>query len=127
LRQIALSRDVAAGCWQVRWQIDNRGGDRLEVAAVRLPHGQFKSAEQRFLPAVRLAAGESAQFDIIVRCLEPPGPVTENAFVIFQCRWHGAAWRIFVRIRVDVDAAGEPDTVTQLISTQKVGFSGISN
>jgi hypothetical protein len=97
------------------------------MISARLPHGQFKSAEQYFAPLLELAAGASKQFTILVHCDEPAGLVTENAFVIFHCQWHGEAWRIFVRIRVTVTADGEPQTATELITTQKVGFSGISN
>jgi len=127
LRQIALARDAAAGCWNIRWQLDNRGGDALTIDAVRLPHGQFKSALRHFTPALEVAAGASEGFHTIVQCQEPAGSITENAFVIFHGQWRGAAWRIFARIRVHVDVAGEPHAATELITTQKVGFSGISD
>ena len=127
LEQIALGRHMVAGCWSIRWQVDNPGGDALTITAVHLPHGQFKSAVRRFTPALEVAAGACERFETLVQCHEPAGLITENAFVIFHCQWRGEPWRIFVRIRVDVDAAGEPHTETQLITTQKVGFSGISN
>jgi hypothetical protein len=127
LQQIALARDAAAGRWNIRWQLDNRGGDALTINAVHLPHGQFKSAVRHFTPALEVAAGASERFHTIVQCGEPAGLVTENAFVILHCRWRGEAWRIFARLRVDVDAAGEPHTATELITTQKAGFSGISD
>ena len=127
LRQISVARNAATGCWNIRWQVENLGTDALEINSVRLPHGQFKSAEQHFAPALELAASESRQFQILVHCDEPVGLVTENAFVIFHCRWRGDAWRIFVRIRVDVNGDGKPETATELITTQKVGFSGISS
>ncbi len=76
----------------------------LTIVSVRMPHGQFKSAEQCFAPALELAAGASTQFTILVHCDEPAGLVTENAFVIFHCQWRGEAWRIFVRIRVIVNS-----------------------
>ena len=113
--------------WNVRWQVDNLGAEALEIISARLPHGQFKSDEQHFTPALQLAAGASRQFYCLVKCAEPAGLVTENAFVIFHCRWRGEAWRIFIRIRVTVTADGAPETATELITTQKVGFSGISN
>jgi hypothetical protein len=127
LRQLSVARDGAMDMWNVHWQVDNLGAEALEIISARLPHGQFKSDEQHFTPALQLAAGASRQFHCLVHCDEPAGLVTENAFVIFHCRWRGEAWRIFVRIRVDVNGDGAPETATELITTQKVGFSGISN
>ena len=107
------------------WRVENKGAYPLQIRAVRLPHGQFKAGEHRFEPALDLAPGESDQFQLAVRCEEPPGPVTENAFVIFSVIWFGEAWRIFVRIRVVINVQGKPETATELITTQKVGFSGV--
>lgn len=79
------------------------------------------------MPTLHLASGETAQFQTSVRCDEPPGLVTENAFVIFTVDWLATAWRIFVRIRVVVNPEGAPETTTELITTQKVGFSSLSD
>ena len=76
-------------------------------------------------PRCNLSSGETAQFQTSVRCDEPPGLVTENAFVIFTVDRLAVAWRIFVRIRVVVSLEGVPETTTELITTQKVGFSGV--
>jgi len=127
LRQISLARDRATDSWNIRWQVENLGTDALKIVSARLPHGQFKSDEQSFVPVLDLAAGASEQFQSLVHCDEPAGLVTENAFVIFHCQWRGEAWRIFVRIRVSVNAGGAPETATELITTQKVGFSGITS
>ena len=127
LRQLALARDAMTAGWNILWELENLGAAALTMISARLPHGQFRSAEHCFAPALELAAGASKQFTILVHCDEPAGLVTENAFVIFHCQWRGEAWRIFVRIRVIVKADGEPQTATELITTQKVGFSGISN
>ena len=107
------------------WTITNTGAGSIVVVSVHLPHGQFKSGEHRFEPALDLAPGEGQQFQLAVRCEEPPGLVTENAFVIFSVIWLGEAWRIFVRIRVVINDQGTPETATELITTQKVGFSGV--
>jgi len=127
LRQIALSRDATTAGWNILWELENLGSAALTIVSLRMPHGQFKSAEHCFAPALELAAGSGTQITILVHCDEPAGLVTENAFVIFHCQWRGEAWRIFIRIRVVVMADGAPETAVELITTQKVGFSGISN
>jgi hypothetical protein len=127
LRQVSLARDTLNQLWRVGWEVENRGDELLRILSARLPHGQFKCDERRFVPGFEVAAGEGREFQTLVHCEEPPGLVTENAFVIFQCQWRGEAWRIFVRIRVTVDASGEPSTGTELITAQQIGFSGIAN
>ena len=126
LRQLAVEA-LAVGRWRIDWQIVNRGRGPLTLIAVRVPHGQFKAAEQRFEPTVTLEAGRAWRFYTEVACAEPPGLVTENAFVIFQVASSGNAWRIFVRISVVIDDAGAPRTKTESITTQEVGFSGIAS
>ena len=74
-----------------------------------------------------LNGGEEVQFRTLVRCDEPSGLVTENAFVIFYVIWRGEPCRIFVRLRVVVNSDGQPETATELTTTQKVGFSGVSS
>jgi hypothetical protein len=128
LRQVSAGREAATNRWNIRWEVENLGNETLKINSLRLPHGQFKSDEQFFTPALALAGGGSQPFSTLVYCPEASGLLTENAFVIFHCRWRGDAWRIFVRIRVTVKAGdGVPETATELITTQKVGFSGIAN
>lgn len=129
--EIAL-KQVAAGngateCWTIGWEVENRGTKPLKLLAARLPHGQFKSEELRFEPALELPPDGREKFEISVHCNEPSGLVTENAFVIFHAIWSGELWRIFSRIRVEVDSGGVPEVTTESITTQKVGFSGISS
>ena len=90
-----------------------------------MPHGQFKSAKLKFEPSLDLAPGEQRDFAVLVRCDEPPGLVTENAFVIFYAVWFNQSWRIFVRLRVVVDSKRVPGTAVELITTQHAGFSGV--
>ena len=127
LRQLPAERDGARQRWSIAWDIANKGSYAIGISGVRLPHGQFRSDDHRFDPPLDIAPGETRQFDVGVSCDEPAGLVTENAFVIFTARWSGKAWRIFVRIRVIVNAAGKPETETQLITTQQVGFSGVAS
>jgi hypothetical protein len=127
LRQGATNRAEVQGQWLISWEVLNHAAEPITIVAVRLPHGQFKSDKQDFTPALNLAPGETERFQTSVRCDEPPGLVTENAFVIFSAVRLGVRWRIFVRIRVVVNPEGAPETTTELITTQKVGFSGLSD
>jgi hypothetical protein len=127
LRQVAVTRNGMMEYWSVVWEVENRGTKVLKILAARLPHGQFKSEEVRFDPSLDLAPKASERFQTSVRCNEPSGLVTENAFVIFHVNWSGESWRIFARVRIEVDDIGVPQAVTESISTQKVGFSGVSS
>ena len=123
LRQLSAASSGQKVFWRIAWLLTNRGAQRLRLQAVRLPHGQFKSDKKRFEPAIDLEPGEQTQFQIVVRCEESPGDVTENAFVIFYVVWWNDPWRVFARIRVAVSADGTPQATTELITTQKAGFS----
>jgi hypothetical protein len=123
IEQNAVAATNEAGLWHIGWTIANKGSTSLHVISVRLPHGQFKADEQRFEPALALNTGGKTEFCALVRCDEPAGLVTENAFLIFQVICSAEAWRVFVRIRVIVKTNGEPETAVELITTQRVGFS----
>src|SRR5678815_5084208 len=123
VEQMFLSASGTTDVWTVEWTIANKGACAITILSARLPHGQFKSAEQRFDPPLEVGAGGQVAFRALVHCDEPPGLVTENAFIIFQAVWCKEPWRIFVRIRVVVKQTGEPGTSVQLITTQRVGFS----
>jgi hypothetical protein len=127
LQQESIEPGEGTGLWNVQWRVENVGADPFELLTVRLPHGQFKSGEHRFEPATELRSGEQTRFHLTVRCDEPEGLVTENAFLIFHVVWFGETWRIFFRIRVVAGPKGEPETGVELITTQKVGFSGIAS
>jgi hypothetical protein len=125
IEQTTIERQSLGGRWIVEWRIRNMASHPLRIVSVRLPHGQYKAEEEHFEPALLLSSGQEARFKTRVRCDEPPGLVTENAFLIFHALWFGEPWRIFVRVRVTVNADGEPETATELITTQQVGFSGL--
>jgi hypothetical protein len=127
LTQVSAQRDRVLEGWSIGWRIENLGEHPIYVSAVRLPHGQFKAAERRFDPAIGLAPGNKTELNILVKCDEPAGLVTENAFVILSVEWLGEQWRIFVRLRVVVTVDGSPETATELITTQRVGFSGVAS
>lgn len=127
VHQISAERGKSPEYWSIGWRVHNAGVSTIQLLGVRLPHGQFKSAELRFEPAIDLPSGMAGNFTIAVRCHEPQGLVTENAFLIFQSVWLADAWRIFVRIRVIVDAKGVPETRIESITTQRVGFSRVQS
>lgn len=127
LRQVAVTRNGGMESWSVGWEVKNQGTKPLRILAARLPHGQFKSEEIRFEPPLDLSPNARELLHSSVHCNAPIGLVTENAFVIFQVIWSAESWRIFARIRVEVDGDGIPKAATESITTQKVGFSGISS
>jgi hypothetical protein len=127
LTQVSAERLRAMDNWSINWLVENKSANNLQILAVRLPHGQFKSDERRFDPAIELGAGEQRQFQTLVHCDEPAGLVTENAFVIFSVNWLEEPWRVFVRLRVAMMSDRGPETATELITAQKVGFSEVGS
>ena len=127
LTQVSAERHGVMERWNIDWLVENKSANTLHILAVRLHHGQFKSDERRFDPAIELTAGEGRQFQTFVHCNEPAGLVTENAFVIFSVNWLGEPWRIFVRLRLVMTSDGRPETATELITAQKVGFSVVDS
>lgn len=123
LRQVYAHRHPTTDDWSIGWTVENKKAQPLKVSSVRLPHGQFKAQEREFELALNLTGGASAEFETLVHCKEPPGLVTENAFVIFYVNWLNASWRIFVRVRVQIDAQLAPQAAVESITTQRVGFS----
>jgi hypothetical protein len=56
-------------------------------------------------------------------CGEPPGTEVENAFLILHVFWREKDWRVFARLRVSFGDTGLPSTTTEVVTTQRVGFS----
>ena len=124
LRQISVRSGAEKSSWSIAWRVENLSRHSLRLDAARFPHGQFKAGEQSFEPPLIIAEKENAQFESTIACAASVGEVIENAFVIFSALWRDRAWRIFVRLRVVMDGHAEPNAVTELITTQQVGFSG---
>ncbi len=97
------------------------------IVAVRLPHGQFKSAEQHFMPALQFVSWGNRAVSNLRALRRAAGAGNRKRFCDFHRRLVSGRWRIFVRIRVVVNLEGAPETTTELITTQKVGFSGVSD
>ena len=123
--QVRRNREVGRDRWLFHWRIQNLTEQPMKFLAGRCPHGQFRSAERFFDPPLHAAAGKNATIEMSVLCDEPAGTVIENGFLILLVEWLNNRWRIFVRLRVTINQQGEPETATELITTQRAGFSGV--
>lgn len=124
--ELGRDRKSGSGPWLFGWSVQNLTGQAIQFFAARCPHGQFKSEERSFVPPLKAEAGKKITIEMLVRCDEPARTVIENGFLILLVEWLNNRWRIFVRLRVTVTLQGVPTTAVQLITTQRVGFSGIS-
>ncbi len=127
LKQGPTEPDAQPHRWNIGWVLGNPERYPLRIRSLRLPHDQFKSEEKSFEPPVDVNGGEDLEIQTLVRCDEPVGHVTDNAFAIFDVIWLGEPWRIFARLRVVVNPDGKPETETQVITAQKVGFSSLTS
>jgi hypothetical protein len=125
VEELCRSSGAELGVWLFVWRIQNLTEQPVKFLAARCPHGQFKSAERVFDPPLQAAAERAATIEMSVRCDEPAGAVIENGFLILLVEWLNDRWRIFVRLRVTINQQGVPETATELITTQRVGFSGV--
>ena len=123
VEQLSRRRAASPGEWLVAWRVKNLGDETLQLLSGRLPHSLFRCDERELgaLPALR--PNESARLEFPVRCPEPPGTIVENAFLILSVLCREEPWRILARLRVSLDREGAPQTATELITTQRVGFS----
>ena len=127
VEQFEGSRSASSGQWLFRWRVRNQTDRTMRLVSGRVPHGKFKAEECKFLPPVEIAANDSFLLEVAVTCDEPPDTIIENAFLILFMAWQESYWRFFVRLRIRVNQKGEPDSVTESITVQRAGFSGISN
>ncbi len=127
VKQGPTERDPQTNRWNIRWVLKNSERYPLRIESLRLPHDQFKSEEKHFEPPVDVNGGEDLEIQTLVRCDEPVGHVTDNAFAILHAIWLGEPWRIFFRLRVVVNPGGKPETETQATTAQKVGFSSLTS
>jgi hypothetical protein len=125
VEEIPRNKEVGSSRWLFGWRILNLTDQPMRFLSARCPHGQFRSAERSFEPPLHASAHMNATIEMTVLCDEPPGTIVENAFLILAMEWRQDRWRIFVRLRVTVDREGIPGTMPELITTQRVGFSGI--
>lgn len=123
VEQSSRSPAPLAGQWSVVWRVQNQGLHPLEIFAARLPHSQFRCAEKELIPTPKLLPNESSRLELQVACNEPPGSEVKNAFLILRVLWLESRWRVLARLRVVFDEEGGPQAMTELVTTQRVGFS----
>ena len=114
----------AEGGWQFAWRVTNTGEDDVSLESVWFPHGKFRGAERPLEPSRTLPPGSATTLERVVACAGEPGDEVENAFLIMHLNWTGHPWRIFARLRIIFDDQSRPRSVTELITTQPVGFTG---
>ena len=123
VEQASRRRGPEPDRWLVTWSIQNLGQEPLQILAGRLPHSRFRGKERELAPIPKLLSSECAQLEFAVACNEPPGTVVENVFLILRVLWRDQTWRILARFRVVFNEQGAPETITELVTTQMVGFS----
>lgn len=127
VEQVERSRSANPGRWFFRWRLRSKTELAMRLVSVHVPHGKFKAEECKFLPSVKIAAKENFVLEVAVKCDEPPETIIENAFLILLVDWRESQWRFFVRLQIRINQQGEPDTKTESITAQRVGFSGVFN
>ncbi|HEU4637289.1 MAG TPA: hypothetical protein VFS84_00410 [Candidatus Binatia bacterium] len=127
VEQVEPSRSENLGRWLFEWRVRNATETPMNLLSVRLPHGKFKAEEHKFGPALKVAAQDHFILDLAVACEEPPNTIVDNAFLILLVSWQENQWRFFVRLRIMVNEQGQPQTTTESITVQQVGFSGVPN
>ena len=127
VEQVEPSRSENSGRWLFKWRVRNATETPMNLLSLRLPHGKFKAEEHKFGPALKVAAQDHFILDLAVACEEPPNTIVDNAFLILLVSWQENQWRFFVRLRIMVNEQGQPQTTTESITVQQVGFSGVPN
>jgi hypothetical protein len=105
---------AGAGVWQVTWSLASEG-EPVALESAWVPHGRFRGAGRlKFAPPRELPLALS----MLVHADETPGTVVENTFLILRL---STGWRVFVRMRVEFDAAGVPQPIPELVTLQSPG------
>jgi len=102
------------GLWRITWRLSG-AAQPLAIESAWVPHGRFRGMGRvNFAPARALPLA----LEMTVHAEEPPGTVVENAFLILRL---SNGWRVFVRMRIEFDAAGVPTPVPELVTLQSTG------
>ena len=113
------------GRWSFKWRVQNKTTTAIRLLSVRVPHGKFRADKLVFAPALEIPAKENRDFQLSISCNEAPDSVIENAFLIFAVDWRNQQWRFFIRLQVEINRSGVPETSIESITIQRAGFSGL--
>ena len=105
--------------WTASWLLLNSGTSPLDLEAAWIPHGKFRG-EGRLPLSGQITSGAAHELDFAVTADESPGTIVENAFLILRVRIQDAAWRVFIRMRIEFDASAVPVPVVETITTQSL-------
>ena len=105
--------------WLVTWTLANNGPSSLALTDAWIPHGKFRG-DGRLPLSVEIAPGAIHSLQFAVTADEPPGTIVENAFLILRVRIAAAAWRVFIRLRIEFDSSALPIPVVEAITAQSL-------
>ena len=114
------SRIGASRLYEVAWRVQNVGRERVVIKESWLPHGQFRAGRQVFEPALLLPSQEVLLHAREVELVAAPGEAVENAFLILRLFHQERAWRVFVRMRVEVDSAGSVQPIVEAVTASPI-------
>ena len=105
--------------WAVTWVLVNTTALPLDLEAAWIPHGRFRG-DGRLPLSDEIGPGATHELDFLVTADEAPRTIVENAFLILRVRVQNAAWRVFIRMRIEFDASAVPIPVVEAITTQSL-------
>ena len=107
--------------WRTTWRVANLDADTVRVVGAFAPHSQFRG-ETSIDREIR--GKGTTQFSLLVRIDGAAGGEIENAFVIVLVQHGDERWRVLARLRVALDAEARPRPRIEVVTVQRVGFSG---
>lgn len=107
--------------WRTTWRIVNAEADPVRVISAVAPHAHFRG-ETALDREIR--GKGSTQFPLVVQVGGVAGSEIENAFVIVLVQHGDERWRVLARLRVPLEEAGRPRPRVEVVTVQRVGFSG---
>jgi hypothetical protein len=108
--------------WQIVWRLHNPDRQPMQLSRAWLPHSQFRGPELTFDPPIVIPPNGEVSLETAASCPRTPGLVVENAFLILRLDDQ----RVFVRLRVTIQAGGRPELIVESVTTTPSGPSARS-